>query len=183
MPPTSFVSQPGERRYTQRYESAIYERVKATTIEQVSREEELSWNQVKGIFDHKFSQEKKDWIHVERVSIDEISRRKGHQTFATVVGDIDHSVLLEVIDSHRQDEIIEVLNQQPIEVREQVKEVSVDMWGGFPKVVKAVFPNAKLVFDHFHVMQPINKELNKVRKQTKMTTKRSKFILLKMEMV
>jgi transposase len=48
-----------ERRYTQRYESAIYERVKATTIEQVSREEDLSWDQVKGIFDHKFSQEKK----------------------------------------------------------------------------------------------------------------------------
>ena len=113
------------------------------------------------------------------MSIDEISRRKGHRTFATVVGDIDHSVLLEVIDSHRQDEIIEVLKQQPIEVREQVKEVSVDMWGGFPKVVKAVFPNAKLVFDRFHVMQPINKELNEVRKQTKMTTKGSRFILLK----
>ena len=48
-----------ERRYTQRYESAIYERVKSTTIEQVSREEDLSWDQVKGIFDHKFSQEKK----------------------------------------------------------------------------------------------------------------------------
>lgn len=48
-----------ERRYTQRYESAIYERVKTTTIEQVSREEDLSWDQVKGIFDHKFSQEKK----------------------------------------------------------------------------------------------------------------------------
>ena len=48
-----------ERRYTQRYECAVYERVKATTINQVSREEGLSWDQVKGIFDHKFRQEKK----------------------------------------------------------------------------------------------------------------------------
>lgn len=113
------------------------------------------------------------------MSIDEISRRKGHRDFATVVCDIDQSILLEVIDSHRQDDIIEVLKQQPIEVREQVEEVSVDMWGGFPKVVQAVFPNAKLVFDRFHVMQPVNKELNKIRKQTKMTVKGSKFILLK----
>ncbi|WP_445305844.1 transposase, partial [Microcoleus sp. w1-18aA5] len=34
--------------------------------------------------------------------------------------------------------------QQAIEVREQVEEVSVDMWGGFPKVIKKVFPNAKV---------------------------------------
>ena len=31
----------------------------------------------------------------------------------------------------------------------------------------------------FHVMKPVNEELNKVRKPTLMTLKRSKFILLK----
>ncbi len=36
--------------------------------------------------------------------------------------------------------------QQPIEVREQVSEVSVDMWGGFPKVIQEVFPNAVVVY-------------------------------------
>lgn len=85
---------------------------------------------------------------------------------------------MEVIDSHQQKDIIEVLKQQPLELREQVKEVSVDMWGGFPKVVQTVFPNALLVFDRFHVMQPVNKELNKVRKQTETSVKGSKFILL-----
>jgi transposase len=68
---------------------------------------------------------------------------------------------LEVIDSHQQLEIIEALEQQPIAVREQIVEVSVDMWGGFPKVVEKVFPNATLVIDRFHVMQAANKELNK----------------------
>jgi transposase len=48
-----------ERRYTQRYETAIYQRIQTTSIEQVSREEELSWDQVQGIFQHKFDQEKK----------------------------------------------------------------------------------------------------------------------------
>jgi transposase len=87
--------------------------------------------------------------------------------------------LVEVIDSHKQDDIIKVLQQQPIELREQVEEVSVDMWGGFPKVVQEVFPKARIVFDRFHVMKPVNEELNKVRKQTQMTLKGSKFILLK----
>lgn len=113
------------------------------------------------------------------MSIDEISKRKGHQDFATVVCDIERGTLLEVIDSHHQEEIIEVLKQQPQEVREQVKEVSIDMWGGFPKVVRDVFPNAQVVFDRFHVIKAVNEELNKVRKQTGMTVKGSKFILLK----
>lgn len=84
-----------------------------------------------------------------------------------------------MIDSHKQEDIIEVLKQQPLKLREQVAEVSVDMWGGFPKVVQKVFPNARIVFDRFHVMKPVNEELNKVRKQTQMTLKGSKFILLK----
>ena len=84
-----------------------------------------------------------------------------------------------MIDSHKQEDIIKVLQQQPLHLREQVEEVSVDMWGGFPKVVQEVFPKARIVFDRFHVMKPVNEELNKVRKQTQMTLKGSKFILLK----
>jgi len=87
--------------------------------------------------------------------------------------------LLEVIDSHKQEEIIEVLKQQPLEIREKVEEVSVDMWGGFPKVVKDVFPNAKIVIDRFHVMQPVIKELNQLRKSTGIKIKGCRFILLK----
>jgi len=48
-------------------------------------------------------------------------------------------------------------------VRENVKEVSVDMWGGFQKVIREVFPNALIVIDRFHVMQLVNKSLNKMR--------------------
>ena len=126
-----------------------------------------------------FSKKKDNWENVKRISIDEVSQRKGHGDFVTVVSDIDLGELLEVIDSHKQEEIITILKQQPLEAREKVEEVSVDMWGGFPKVVKEVFPNAKIVIDRFHVMQPVIKELNKLRKSTGMKIKGSRFILLK----
>ena len=84
-----------------------------------------------------------------------------------------------MIDSHQQEEIIETLRQQPLAVREQVEEVSVDMWGGFPKVVEEVFPNAVIVIDRFHVMKGVNEELNKIRKQAGVMDRGSKFILLK----
>jgi transposase len=74
---------------------------------------------------------------------------------------------------------IETLNQQPLKVREQVEEVSVDMWGGFPKVVQAVFPNTVIVIDRFHVMKAVNEELNKISKQVGIFDRRSKFLLWK----
>jgi transposase len=52
-----------------------------------------------------------------------------------------------VIDSHKSEEIIEVLKQQPEAMREKVKEVCVDRWGGFKKVIEEVFPNALIVLD------------------------------------
>jgi transposase len=107
-----------------------------------------------------FPKKKDNWEVIKRISIDEVSQRKGHGDFVTVVSNIDLGELLEVIDSHKQEEIITIFKQQPLEIREKVEEVSVDMWGGFPKVVKEVFPNAKIVIDRFHVMQPVIKELN-----------------------
>ena len=64
-------------------------------------------------------------------------------------------------------------------MREQIEEVSVDMWGGFPKVVETVFPKATLVIDRFHVMQATHKELDKFRRQAKVYDRGSKFILLR----
>ena len=89
---------------------------------------------------------------------------KGHKNFKTVVSDIESHELLEVIDSHKQNEIIEVLIQQELEVRQAVEEVSIDMWGGFAKVITTVFPNALIVYDRFHVMQMVNKELNLLKR-------------------
>ena len=97
------------------------------------------------------------------MSLDEFSRRKGKGRFATVLTDLDKSSLLEVVDSHKSDDIIAILNQQPESMRASVKEVCIDMWGGFPKVIKEVFPNAAIVIDRFHVMKLVNKSLNRLR--------------------
>jgi len=79
------------------------------------------------------NREKNTWQPSKRLCIDEISLRKGHQDFVTVVSDVERGEVIEVIDSHRQEEIIEVLMEQPLEVRQAVTEVSVDIWGDFPK--------------------------------------------------
>jgi len=96
-----------------------------------------------------------------------------------VVSDIDKSSLLEVINSHKSDEIIEALKSQPQATRENVKEVSVDMWGGFQKVIKEVFPNALIVIDRFHVMKLVNKSLKKIRLLLELKGLKNRCLLMK----
>jgi transposase len=83
-----------------------------------------------------------------------------------------------MIDFHRQQDIIGVLSRQPVEVRGQVEEVSVDMWGGFPKVIEQVWTNAQVVIDRFYVMKVVNQDLNKLRRATGITDRGSKYLLL-----
>jgi transposase len=166
-------------RYTRRYEESIHEKVKNANIEQVGREEELSRDIVQSIFNHVEEKKKRDWGHPKRVGMDEFAQRKGHQDFVTVISDIEVAKPLEIIEGREGEKLIEVLSAEALEIREGVEEVSVDMWGGFPKVIEAVFPNARIVYDRFHVMQQVNRELNKLRKLMKVTTKYIKNWLLK----
>ncbi len=104
--------------------------------------------------------------------------RKVKGSFVTVVSEIKGGNLIEMIDSHRQQDIVEVLMRQPLKVRKQVEEVSVDMWGGFPKVIQQVWTNAQLVIDRFHMMKAVNKDLNKLRRVREITDRCNKYLLL-----
>jgi len=104
--------------------------------------------------------------------------RKRQGNVVTVVSDICEENLIEMINSHRSEEVIEVLIKQPIEVRKQVEEVSVDMWGGFPNVIKKVFQNARVIIARFHVMKVVNKDVNKLPIAAGITERQSKYLLL-----
>ena len=104
--------------------------------------------------------------------------KQGQGKFATILTDLDKSSLLEVIDSHKSEDIITVLKQQPLAMREGVEEVCVDMWGGFPKVIREVFPNAKIVIDRFHVQKLVNKALNKIRLALKLKGLKNRCLLM-----
>jgi transposase len=67
-----------------------------SNMAQVSREEDLSADEVEGIFNWVSNSKKKDWGEVKRLSMDEVSKRKGAREFVTVVSDVERACLLEV---------------------------------------------------------------------------------------
>ncbi len=54
-----------------------------------------------------------------------------------------------------------------LEVLEQIKEVSIDLWIGYKTLILELMPNAQIVADRFHVMKQINEELDAMRKKYK----------------
>lgn len=99
------------------------------------------------------------------MSLDEFSRHKGHRDLLTTVVDLEQARLIEVVNSHRQKDVIAALQVFPAEVRATVKEVCIDMWGGFTQMIEVLFPNARITYDRFHVMHHVNEELNQLRHQ------------------
>jgi len=55
-----------KRRHTQRYEQNIYERAKQSNMEQIGREEGLSYDEIKGIFEQ-VNKKKPNWKRVKRI--------------------------------------------------------------------------------------------------------------------
>lgn len=154
-----------KRRHTLRYEKNIFERVKSSNIAQVASDEGLSYDEIQGIFNHWASNlADQQWLGVRRISLDEIAMRKGHKNYKAVLCDLDKNQLIEVVDGRSQDCLISKLSELPLQVRKAIKEVSVDMWHGFPKVIEEIFPNAQIVTDRFHVMKPLIEELKKIAK-------------------
>lgn len=154
-----------KQHHTIRYESMIYKRLKNSSVKNICEEEGLDWQEAQGIFKELAKPlDQKIWNAPKRIGMDEFAQKKGKKSYITTVVDLDKKELLEVIKGHKQEELIEVLKSQPEEIRDQVEEVSVDMWSGFTAVIKELFPNAKITYDRFHVMDIINEELNELRK-------------------
>jgi len=55
-----------KRRHNQRYEQNIYEGVKQSSMEQIGREEGLSYDETKGIFEQ-VNKKKPHWKRVKRI--------------------------------------------------------------------------------------------------------------------
>lgn len=69
----------------------------------------------------------------------------------------------------------------PKSSRLNVKEVIIDMHSAYKKLVKEVFPNAKIVIDRFHLVQLVNRSLIKTRIEVMkgISTQRNDYKILK----
>lgn len=91
----------------------------------------------------------------EHLSIDEVSLSQGElYTFVTNKnGRCKKGTLVACIKGTKSEIIVKILQKLPLESRNKVKEITLDMARNMESAVKEAFPNASLVTDRFHVVK------------------------------
>ncbi len=99
----------------------------------------------------------------QTIGIDEHSFKKGFRSreFATILVDYPNKKIFEVGLGKTADGLAVDFNHVP--GREFVKNVVLDMSDPFKKFARNMFPQARLVADHFHVIRLLNPVINKAR--------------------
>jgi transposase len=93
------------------------------------------------------------------LGIDEFARRKGHR-YDTILCDLDARHVLEVSAGRKKADVTCVLER--LTDCEAVEAVSMDMSRTFRQAVQLCLPRARIVADHFHVIQHVGKAVKKV---------------------
>jgi transposase len=99
------------------------------------------------------------------LSIDESSLSNGelYTILTNKAGKGRKGTLIAMIEGTESASVIAVLERIPENVRELVKEVTLDMAGSMNKIVKHCFPEASLVIDRFHVQKLAYDAIQEIR--------------------
>jgi transposase len=100
---------------------------------------------------------------VIRLGIDEHHFGKKNKYLVTIANLLTGKPI-HILPDDKQKTLREFLKQLPPEVKASIEEVCTDMRRGFIRAALKELPNARLVIDHFHVIQDANKRLNEARK-------------------
>ena len=99
------------------------------------------------------------------ISIDETSVSNG-ELYTIVTNKAakgNKGCLIAIIEGTSSEQVIEVLERIPEEVRNQVQEVTLDMADSMRKIVRSCFPKAIRVIDRFHVQKLALDALQEIR--------------------
>lgn len=83
--------------------------------------------------------------------------------YVCVIVDYLDKKIIDVLPSRHKNVLINYFMLIPRVEREKVKYVSFDMLNTYRIVAKHVFPNCICIVDHFHMIQDLNKRVDKVR--------------------
>ncbi len=154
------------RRVTKRLAREIYDLCKVMTVADVARHFDLDPKTVKDIDKHCLDEEfgGTDCTNLRILAIDEIAVRKGHN-YMTVVLDYETGRVVWMGQGRNMDTLDAFFAEMTDEQKANVQAVAVDMWEPFTNRVKHHCPQAKIVFDLFHLVKAFGEVIDEVRRE------------------
>ena len=177
------------KRLTRRLALYIYEFCKRMTVQDVARHLDLNPKTVKAIDKHFLAEEfgRTDCDGPRILAIDEIAVRKGHH-YMTVVLDYETGRVVWMGEGRSVETLDAFFAEMSEEQKQAIQAVAMDMWEPYINRVRHHCPQAKIVFDLFHLVKAFGDVIDEVRREEvrqaatdedKQYIKGSRYLLLK----
>lgn len=101
------------------------------------------------------------WLKVKHLGIDELALRKGKKSYVCVLTNLETGEVIDLLPERSKAYLSEYFGELKKEIREQVEQISFDMWDAYQQIATIYFPKARQVVDRFHVVKQLNDEANK----------------------
>ncbi|KAF5428676.1 Transposase [Candidatus Methanophagaceae archaeon] len=156
--------------HTIAYEEHVLRELVGSTVSDVCIKEDLGYEAVRGIIQRHIKTEV-EWSEIERldvIGIDEISLKKGHKDFVTVVtartdGRI---IILAVLNGRKKSTVKAFLASIPKRLKKTILALCSDLYEGYINAAKEVFgANVIIVVDRFHIAKLYRNGLDELRKE------------------
>lgn len=178
------------KRVTYRLAQYIYDLCKVMTVKDVASHLDLDPKTVKEI-DKSFLERDfgaTDYHKIRIIAIDEIAVRKGHN-YMTVIMNYFTGKIIWMGPGRNKETLDSFFGGMTDGQKRAIEAVAMDMWEPYINRIRHHCPDAKIVFDFFHVVQAFGKVIDKVRrdeyinanKDEQKILKGSRYLLLKNE--
>lgn len=160
-------------KYTFRFEEQVLVGLIGSTAEDVAQRLGISAETVERIVKNRIEDAKAKQIDpqrkIERLGMDEISLRKGHKGYATILTDLTdpaHPEILAVAKGRDEAAGQACLERLSPEQRAAVRCHHTDMSPAYLKACRELLPNSQSVIDRFHVAKKLGEVADALRKKT-----------------
>jgi transposase len=154
-------------RFTKRFEEKVGRMARQMPLTEVAELNQINWDQawrmelsyMKGLINRHPLPE-----NIRAIGMDEISVRKGH-VYRIVVADLERKCPIWVGGTGRAEEDMKLFYDFIGDKRSRTIELAVmDMWKPFRNAAADYAPQAKIIFDKFHILNHLSKAVDEVRR-------------------
>ena len=155
-------ARPGAR-HTRDFEDMVLWLAQRTDRTSVSTLMRCSWETVTSIINRGVAEllDQRRLGTLYRIGVDEICYRHPHK-YLTIIGDHDTGTVIDVQPGRSEQSLTKFYEQQPDSTLETIEAVSMDVSKAFRAATRTHLPHATICFDPFHIMQWVNRALDRV---------------------
>lgn len=145
---------------------AILDRLKLAneTFESVASGLHITRQNVINVFD-RYVDYNPSYQLPEILSIDEkhVNKKMTDSPYLFIIVDFHQNNLYDILRSRHKWVISSYFSKIPVEIRKNVKYITMDMWEPYRDVCEIYFKWAKIAIDSFHVVKIVNEAINRLR--------------------